>query len=318
MDILGIVLGVVALLAAAVFGISYLCFRMAFYAPRKKAPGEDVLDLPHGEIYEPYWEFMKSCAEEVRRLPCRELWITSFDGLKLHARYFEYAPGSTVEIMMHGYRGSAERDLSGGVRRAFKLGHSVLLVDQRCSGKSDGTVITFGIYERRDCLGWVEKLLAELGPDVRIILTGISMGAATVVMAAGHPLPKQVIGVLADCGFSSPKAIIKEVIRQMKLPPILSYPFVKLGARLYGKFNLEETSPLEMLADCKVPVIFFHGETDDFVPCYMSREMYNACPGKKRLVVIPGAGHGLSYPVDKPTYLKALGDFFGPELSAKE
>ena len=311
MDYIGIVLGIAAFLIAALFGISYICFRMAFYAPRKKQLGEDVLDLPHGEIYEPFLDFMKSCAEEVRRLPCKDYWITSFDGLTLHARYFEYAPGATIEIMMHGYRGSAERDLSGGVRRAFKLGHSVLLVDQRCSGKSDGTVITFGIHERWDCLGWVEKLREELGEDIRIILTGISMGAATVVMAAGHPLPKQVIGVLADCGFSSPKEIIKEVIQQMKLPPLISYPFVKLGARLYGKFDLEETSPLEMLPKCTVPVIFFHGETDDFVPCRMSREMYEVCPSKKQLVIMPGAGHGLSYPIDPTRYLDAMREFFG-------
>jgi len=311
MEIIGILLGAGAFFTVALFVTSYICFRMAFYAPRKRPPAEDVLDLPHGDIYEPYKEFMASCAREVRALPCKELWITAFDGLKLHGRYFEYAPGATVELMMHGYRGSAERDLSGGVRRAFKLGHSVLLVDQRCSGKSDGTVITFGIHEHRDCLRWVEKLREELGENTRIILTGISMGAATVVMAAGHPLPNNVIGVLADCGYSSPKKIIKEVIRQMKLPPALAYPFVKLGARLYGKFDLEETTPLEMLKSCKVPVIFFHGEDDAFVPCSMSREMYDACPGKKQLVTIPGAGHGLSYPVAPQKYLDAMRKFFG-------
>ena len=306
-----ILLAVAAFLVVAVFVIAYICFRMAFYAPRKRPPAEDVLDLPHGDIYEPYKEFMASCAKEVRALPCNEMWITSFDGLKLYGRFFEYAPGATIEIMMHGYRGSAERDLSGGVRRAFKLGHSVLLVDQRCSGKSDGTVITFGIYEHRDCLLWAEKLRQELGEEIRIILTGISMGAATVVMAAGHPLPKQVIGVLADCGFSSPKEIIMEVIRQMKLPPVISYPFVKLGARLYGKFDLEAFSPLEALPKCQVPVIFFHGEEDAFVPCQMSRDMYEICPSRKQLVTVPGAGHGLSYPVAPEAYLDAMREFFG-------
>lgn len=311
MELVGIILGALAFLAIAVFVIAYICFRMAFYTPRKRPPVDDVLDLPQGDIYEPYKAFMESCAREVRALPCKELWITAFDGLKLHGRYFEYAPGAPVELMMHGYRGSAERDLSGGVRRAFKLGHSVLLIDQRCSGQSDGTVITFGIHEHRDCLRWTEKLVEELGPEVKIILTGISMGAATVVMAAGHPLPKQVIGVLADCGYSSPKEIIKVVIGQLKLPPALAYPFVKLGARVYGKFDLEETTPLEMLKTCKVPIIFFHGEDDAFVPCYMSREMYDACPTKKQLVTVPGAGHGLSYPVAPEAYLAAMKEFFG-------
>lgn len=311
MKIFWSLLGVAVFLAVAVLVISYICFRMAFYASRKRPPSEDFLDLPQGEIYEPFWEYMQDCAKEVRSLPCKELWITAHDGLKLHGRFFEYAPGATVELMMHGYRSSAERDLSGGVRRAFKLGHSVLLIDQRCSGKSDGHVITFGIREHRDCLSWLEKLIREQGEDVRVILTGISMGAATVVMAAGQPLPRQVIGVLADCGYSSAKGIIREVIRQMKLPPALAYPFVKLGAALYGKFDLEETSPLEALKHCQVPVIFFHGEDDAFVPCYMSREMYEACPTKKQLVTVPGAGHGLSYPVAPQAYLDAMHEFFG-------
>ena len=105
-------------------------------------------------------------------------------------------------------------------------------------------VITFGIKEHRDCLSWVDYMVKRW-PDRKIILTGISMGAATVVMAAGEPLPENVIGVLADCGYTSPKEIICEVIRQMKLPPKLSYPFVKLGAKIFGKFDLEEITPVE-------------------------------------------------------------------------
>ena len=106
-----------------------------------------------------------------------------------------------------------------------------------------------------------------------------------------------------------------KVIRQMALPPKLSYPFVKLGARLFGGFDLEETSPQEALKKCKVPVIFYHGEADDFVPCQMSKINYDACVSRKMLVTIPGAGHGLSYPVEPDTYLTTLKEFFGPEAS---
>lgn len=242
-------------------------------------------------------------------MPCEELWITSFDGLKLYGRYFEYAPGAPIELMFHGYRGSAERDLSDGVLRCFKLGHSVLLVDQRCSGKSDGTVITFGINEHRDCLKWLEEMQIRF-PENKIILTGISMGASTVLMAAGKPLPKNVIGVLADCGFTSAKEIIKVVIRQMGLPSAIAYPFVRLGATLYGHFNLEDISAVESVKNSTVPVIFFHGEDDTFVPCYMSRQMHAVCASKKMLVTVPGAGHGLSYPVQPEQYLNAMREFF--------
>ena len=307
---LWILLGTVAFLLLAVLIISYICFYLAFYASRKKPLSEDGWDMPAGRIYIPYRDYMRKCAEEVRAMPCKEFQITAHDGLTLYGRYFEYAPGAPVEIMMHGYRGSAERDLSGGVNRAFQLGHSVLLVDQRCSGKSGGHVITFGIREHRDCLLWVEKLRQELGAEVRIILTGVSMGAATVIIAAGQPLPENVIGVLADCGYTSAKEIIKIVIKAKKLPPALAYPFVRLGALLYGGFNLEKTSPLEAVKNCKVPLLFIHGQADAFIPWTMSQEMCNACPAKTKLVLIPGAGHGLSYPVSPELYLKEMRDFF--------
>ncbi|MBQ6830636.1 MAG: alpha/beta hydrolase [Clostridia bacterium] len=158
----------------------------------------------------------------------------------------------------------------------------------------------------------------RFGEDARIILCGISMGASTVLMAAGKPLPSTVVGVLADCGYHSQKEIIKKVIRQLKLPADLLYPFVKLGARLYGGFDLEELTPMESLQNCRVPVIFFHGEKDGFVPCEMSRISYDACPTKKRLVIVPDADHGLSYPVAPDVYLNALREFFGEELCLKK
>ena len=136
------------------------------------------------------------------------------------------------------------------------------------------------------------------------------MGAATVLMAAGEPLPKNVIGVLADCGYNSPKDIIKKVIKQIGLPPCIGYFFVKLGARIYGHFDLEETSPEEALKKCTLPVIFIHGESDDFVPCEMSQKNYDACRSKKKIVTIKDAGHGLSYPVSPEQYLSELKEFF--------
>ena len=311
MKILYIGLGLAAFLAVAVLVISYVCFRMAFYVSEKNKKPKEEYPIPKGEIYEPYRDKMVGWIKEVRAMPCEEFHIRSFDGLRLRGKYYEYAPGAIIEIMFHGYRGSAERDMCGGVQRCFKLGHSALIVDQRCSGKSDGNVITFGVKESRDCLDWMNFAIEHFGPDCRLMLTGISMGAATVMIAAGEELPKNVVGVLADCGFTSAKAIIKKVIRQRKLPPDLAYPFVKLGARLYGHFDLEQTSALEAMKKCKVPVIFFHGETDDFVPCDMSRENFEACTGKKMLVTVPNAGHGLSILLDPEGYRAAMKLFFG-------
>lgn len=315
MSVFGYILIFAVVLILLVLLISYVCFRIGFYVPpRNKNPGDEI-DLPEGEIYEVFWDAMRKWTKETRALPHEEVSIVSFDGLKLKGKYFEFAPGAPIELMFHGYRGNAERDLSGGVQRCFKLGRSALIVDQRCAGHSEGQVITFGIKEHRDCLSWIDFMLKRFGPDVKIILTGISMGASTVLIAGGKKLPDNVIGILADCGFSSAKDIIQSVIRKMGLPPTLSYPFVKLGARIYGHFDLEEIDAVTAVKNCKVPVIFFHGAQDDYVPCEMSRINYDACASRKALVVIPGAGHGLSYPVAPALYLDSLRDFFGPEAS---
>lgn len=305
---------IAAALLALVLLIAYICYRMAFYVPPHKAIQSDAVDLPEGAIYEPFRAHFEGWAREVRAMPCEEMHITSFDGLPLYAKYYEFSPDAPIELMFHGYRGNAERDLSGGVQRCFKLGHSALIVDQRCSGKSGGHTITFGVKEHRDCLSWLEFMQNRFGENARIILCGISMGASTVMMAAGQPLPKTVIGVLADCGYHSQTEIIKKVIRQLHLPAAIAYPFVKLGAKLYGRFDLEELTPVDALKNCRVPVIFFHGESDDFVPYEMSRIAYEACPTKKMLVTVPNAGHGLSYPVDPERYLNALREFFGEDV----
>ena len=311
MLIFGILLG----LAALILLISYICYRIAFYAPPRKPLPEGTIEIPEGEIYEAHREKMENWVRKMWTMERQSFEITSFDGLKLHAKFYEFAPGAPIELMFHGYRGSAERDLSGGIERCFRVGRSALIVDQRTAGESDGHVITMGICERRDCLSWIDFAIEHFGPDVKIILTGISMGASTVLMAGGEQLPPNVLGILADCGYTSARAIMYEVIRKMGLPPKPSYPFVKLGAKIFGHFDLEETSPSEAVRRCKLPVIFFHGEDDAFVPCYMSVENFEACGGRKRLVTIPGAGHGLAYAIEPDRYVQELYDFFGPECS---
>ena len=305
------VLGWGLLAVGVVLLTAYICYRKTFYAASRKPKADGSFDMPEGEAYEPYREKMEKWNMELRSMEHEDVQITSFDGLTLRGKYYEYAPGAPVELMIHGYRGNAERDMAGGVSRSFKVGHSALVIDQRASGTSDGHVISFGVNERRDCRRWVDFMIQRFGPDVKIILTGISMGAATVMMTAGDPLPSNVVGVLADCGYSNQKDIICKSVREMYLPPKLMYPFVKLGAKLFGKFDLEEITPVEAMAKATVPVIFYHGESDGFVPCYMSRECYDACASRKMLVTIPNADHGLCYGVDPQRYLETLREFFG-------
>ena len=302
------------LLAALVLVLatSLICFLKIFYTSRcKKWPEYPV---PAGEIYEPHHEQMIEWIKYARALPHKEVSIQSFDGLTLRGTYFEFEKGLPIDILFHGYHGCAEQDLSGGVYRCQRLGHNVLIVDHRASGKSEGHVVTFGINESRDALAWIHYVLENIDPNAKILLGGISMGAATVMMTSAMELPENVKGTVADCGYTSAKAIIKKVIRDMHLPDNLLYPFVRLGAILFGKFDPDANSPIASMPNCRVPVIFFHGDTDAFVPMSMSEENHTACSAPKHLVITPGAGHGLCFPVDVDTYVAEIENFFEPFL----
>ena len=302
-----------AALLLLLVGTAAYTFLRIFYSARR--PSTDEIPTPDGSIYDPYREQMRSWVRQLRAMEHLEAEVRTPDGLTLRGAFYEYEPGAPIEILFPGYHGSAERDLCGGVFRCFALGRSALLVDQRAGGRSDGHVVTFGQRESEDVHLWVDFVLKRIDPSARIILTGVSMGAATVLTAASTPLPRNVIGVLADCGYTTTRAIISKVIADMGLPARVLYPFVRLGARLFGGFDPERTSPLASMAACRLPVIFFHGDADDFVPYRMSEENFAACTAEqKRLVIVKGAGHGLCYPVNEEQYLGELRTFFEPLL----
>ena len=173
----------------------------------------------------------------------------------------------------------------------FTLGYNLLAVDERAHGESEGTYITFGVRERHDVATWAAYAAMHFGPAHPLILDGLSMGAATVLMASELELPASVRGIIADCGFSSPYAIMKSVLH-WRCPWLVSGPLLALTGvftRLFGGF--------------------IHGTGDQFVPCSMSQAAYDACTGEKRLILVEGAGHGQSYLVDRPRVQAAVREF---------
>ncbi len=298
---------------ALVFSLSAMlvCFFTVFYSSKKNQKRKANSPIPSNKIYDPHRTRLISWIKEVQSLPHTDHSITSFDGLKLMGAYYEFKKGAPVEILFHGYKGNSLRDMSGGVIRCRELGHNAFLVDHRASGRSEGRVITFGAKESLDCVAWANYFVKEIDPHAKIILTGLSMGAATVLTVASMPLPENVVGILADCGFTSTREIVKKVMRDMRLPPHLLYPFARLSAMLFGGFDPDKTSPIASMRRCTLPVLFFHGDTDDFVPCSMSERNYEACASeKKRLVITPSAGHGLCFPMDRDTYIREMREFF--------
>ena len=246
---------------------------------------------------------------EFEKVPFEEVSITSHDGLKLTGHYYHVADGGPLEIQCHGYKGNALRDFSGAWPIAKASGRNVLLINQRCHGGSEGHTITFGILERKDVLGWIRYANDRFG-NVPILLSGVSMGAATVLMVSGMDLPDNVKGIIADCPYDAPSSIIKKVLgTDMGLPVKVVYPLIRLGGILYGKFNLNTDSPLEAVKKATIPILLIHGDDDRFVPYEMSCNIYAAAPEKIEFHTIAGAGHALNYVTAPETYTEIINRF---------
>ena len=293
--------------------VAYISYRMVFYADRKnqatlyRGLDGDLDDLKRRK---------KELIEKLSSLPYEDIYITGHGGVKLHAKFYEAKKNAPVAIQFHGYKSLSTRDFCGGALECLAMGQSVLLVDQRAHAESRGRVITFGIKERRDAVLWISYAVERFGSDTPIFLYGISMGAATVLMASELNLPESVAGIVADCPYSSIGGIIRTVCKNRGLPSRLLYPFIWLGALIFGGFAINK-SPLSAVRRTDIPILLIHGEGDTFVPISMSDELAEA--GKTiEYRRIPNATHGLSMLYDRDAYLAALNEFINEISETKE
>ena len=302
---------VLALLVAAVLFVLHYGYKLAFFY---EDPQESPYAYTDNDQTRSCKTVMDAAIAEFEAEPCEEVTIRSHDGLTLKGRYYHYADGAPLEIMCHGYKGNAIRDFCGNWRVAKEDGRNVLLIHQRCHGQSEGHTITFGILERKDVLGWIRWAEERFG-KVPVMLSGVSMGAATVLMASAMDLPEQVKGVVADCPFDAPSNIIKKVLGQdMGMPVPVVYPLIRFGGMVYGRFNLNAFSPVEAVKKTNLPILLIHGDDDRFVPYDMSRSIHAAAPEKITFHTVPGAGHALNYVADPETYIRVLREFTGKYL----
>lgn len=299
------------LLISLLFLGAYLAYRRVFFSPQE---GRDKIPDFHSSRYDENRENILAFCQKLIDRPCEYVTVESEDGLILSARYYHAADGAPLDIGFHGYKSSCLTDFSGGSILSFDNGHNLLLVDQRAHGKSQGKTIAFGIRERYDVLSWVYYTLNRFGPDTKITLYGISMGASTILMASSLELPANVKGIIADCPYSSPKDIICHVMQMEGMSSGLLWPFVWLGARSFGGFHICETSAANAVKQTKIPVLLLHGEADSFVPCEMSQRIQLANPQMVKRHTFPDADHGLSFLVAGPRYRKIVEDFMAETL----
>ncbi|MBR3392414.1 MAG: alpha/beta fold hydrolase [Firmicutes bacterium] len=237
----------------------------------------------------------------------REVEITSFDGLKLRGRLYPCDRTLAGEknrpllLLAHGFRSYGAFDFSCGCPFYVEQGFDLLLIDQRAHGRSEGRYICFGVNEGRDVADWCRRLDREY-PGRPVVLAGISMGATSVLMAAGDPdLPQNVRGVVADCGFTDCGGEFSHVLRQMYHLP--ARPVMALTEPLCRKrlgFGFWDHSTEKAVAQMSLPVLFFHGALDALVPADNSRRAFAACASAdKELIIVEDADHGQSFLADE-------------------
>ena len=258
---------------------------------RKKRPVDAVRDLG---LSVSFGAELTHLSEKLRQIPFEEVRTVSHDGLILVGRYYEVAKGAPVHILFHGYNSSPVHDFCASVSMNLEDGHNVLLVYQRAHGRSEGHTLSFGHFEKYDVLAWVRYAIEREGEGVEILLAGISMGAATVILSAALDLPENVKCAIVDCPYSTAKEVIMLTAKRMGFPPKLVYPFIRLGARIFGRFDPDCVSVENAAKNLKIPVMLMHGEDDRFVPKYMSDKISAASGGLIEYHTFEGADHGMS------------------------
>ena len=303
------ILIIFAVIIALLFCAIAYVYREAFYSRKKGL--KNPLEIPSGEQYQRNKSEMLELIDKLITREYEDVYITSFDGLKLHGRYYHVKDGAPLNIGFHGYRATALRDFCVGANESLKRGHNLILIDERGQGESEGNTITMGIKERYDAVSWANYAVERFGDDVKIVLYGVSMGAATVVMSTALDLPKNVTGVIADCPFDSPKDILLDVCeKEHKIPKKIAYPLIYLAGKLFGKFDINATTCSKSVKKSKIPVVILHGEDDLYVPCDMSENIEKSNSALVSRYTFPDAGHGLSFFSDKKRYRDIAESFF--------
>ncbi len=262
---------------------------------------------------EEYRRFMLDARESLEKMQFESLEITSKDGLILRGKlYRPNEPTDKAVICVHGYRGAGTKDMAAIVPFFLEIGFNVLTVDNRAHGDSEGSIIGFGITDRFDVLGWVDKITEVLSPTA-VFLYGVSMGASSVIMA-GEFVPSVVKGIIADCGFTTPYEQFSYLFRSVAhFPPCFIMPFLRSYAKRYAGFDIKSVDTRTVLSKIDLPVLLIHGGKDRFVPPYMSEQ--NAAAAKNsRLLILKSAKHAKSHYTAREEYEQAVSDFIEKTL----
>ena len=262
-------------------------------------------------VHQSYEREEESVREWMNAQPPERVEVLSRDGLHLRGEYFASPENRHLWLIaIHGYRADHQHMRPISLRYA-RAGYHVLLPDLRGCGASEGKWIGMGWLDRRDMLRWIDWIL-ERDPEAQIVLHGVSMGGATAMMTSGEELPPQVRAVVEDCGYTSVWDIFADEMKGIFHLP--SFPILNAASvfsSMMAGYSFTEASCLEQVRKARVPILFIHGQKDNFVHTAMVYRLYEACRSEKQLLVVEGAGHGESQFLEPDLYFSTVFDFLG-------
>ena len=302
-----LIVGIVSA-ATSIFLILPLFFIYEIIFKGVKEKKQDHRALPMCAQTKEQQEQILSAIDKLLSYPFEEVSIRAKDGGLLYAKYYHVTDGAPVDICFHGYRGTGIRDMSGFAKVAMDVGHNLLIVDMRAHGKSKGRYLSFGQKESGDCKRWVNYVINRFGSDVKICLSGVSMGASTILMANRFNLPDNVKCMVADSPYASPKDILISVLENKRLKAKLLYPIIAFSGMLFGGISLPTITADEAVKKSNIPTLIIHGEEDSFVPCEMSKKIATARSGIERHT-FKGAEHVGSSLTDTERYTNLVANF---------
>ena len=238
-----------------------------------------------------------------------DTYITSSDNLKLHA--YEVKNENKTDkwaIVVHGYT-SEGKLLSSKAKHLYNMGYNVLVPDLRSHGTSEGNYIGMGWHDRLDIIDWINYIVKN-NPKSEIALHGTSMGSATVLMVSGEKLPSNVKAIVADCGYTSVYDEFSYQLKQLfNLPAFPIMNFSDVITHIRAGYCLNDASAINQVKKSTTPILYIHGDKDDFVPYYMMDELYNATNSEKEKLTIEGGEHANSDLVNPKLYWSTVNSF---------
>lgn len=303
-----LIFGGVVIMIALLIGAG---FYMLSFSLKPENGGRD-LEGSYQYMYKEY-PFLKNWVDSLNRVEAlQDTFIVASDGARLHGYYIPAAvPTAKTSVIVHGYTDNAIRMLMIGYLYNHDLGYNVLLPDLRNSGESDGDHFQMGWLDRLDVLQWMDVANRLYGDSTRMVIHGISMGAATTMMVSGEPQPSYVKCFVEDCGYTD---VWDEFAHKLKddfgLPP---FPLMNVTNMLckqkYG-WSFKEASALEQVKKSTLPMFFIHGDADTYVPTAMVNTLFDAkTVGEKERWVVPGAIHAMSYRDNAEEYTRRVKSF---------